>query len=365
MGKSHLKASYSADTSRKLNVAHGNELAADGGAACSPKVSLQRKYGPQSKRGGALQLQLNVLEGNSHAQECFREFERHEKELCGEYAVFYHSYSYSALLYEVNTALASILCGFHLQNSVLPRLLYAPFNEIPDAPVLMEKFKSTFERDRRDHHPDYRAVAFSVMCSLVALGPEVSTPVLFLHTGYSQKDLPSYRSVLDGVLSTCRLSKKDIKRLVSSLLQLAESHGLDASMYGGKARADGKAGHMLQIFIRRDLVDKLSYAAMPWGHVDADRHPISHWVDNDSNMSLGQARIVAHPRFFSQADCVRIHPASADPVFHRERCKFQKELTQLLGSAFGTLARRRDAAIGIFGGTLPTWWEGPEAEMGR
>eukprot|EP00971_Amphidinium_carterae_P270881 5375549-Amphidinium_carterae.1 len=32
----------------------------------------------------------------------------------------------------------------------------------------------------KDHDPSYRAVALSAMCSLVALGPEASTPVVFV-----------------------------------------------------------------------------------------------------------------------------------------------------------------------------------------
>lgn len=46
------------------------------------------------------------LDGNPHARSCFEEFEQHELKYCGEWAVFYHSYSFAALIYEAG------LCGW-------------------------------------------------------------------------------------------------------------------------------------------------------------------------------------------------------------------------------------------------------------
>mmetsp|Transcript_96603 Transcript_96603/g.277409 ORF Transcript_96603/g.277409 Transcript_96603/m.277409 type:complete len:632 (+) Transcript_96603:72-1967(+) len=314
----------------------------------------QAKLGPQSKRGEAPQLQLEVLSGNAHAKECFSQLHSNEEKLCGEWAVFYHAYSYAALIYEVNAAVGAVLFRFRSQYSVLPRVLINEFEQTPDALSLIERFKSEFSANKKDHNPEYRKVAISTMCSSVALGPEASTPVVFL-AGYSERDL-SFLGVLENLLESCFVPRSTIKRLAADIVALSEKHGLDVSQFGGKGCESGRAGHMLQIFIRRDLVDQLAYAAVPYGAVDKKRHPISKWLNSDSNMNFGQARIVAHPKFFMQASCVRMHVVSADPCFHASRPEFQEELTSLLGVILSKDSLREKAARGIFGGELPAWW---------
>ena len=49
------------------------------------------------------------------------------------------------------------------------------------------------------------------------------------------------------------------------IVALSEKHGLDVSQFGGKRCASGRAGHMLQIFVKRNLVDRYLYAALPYG----------------------------------------------------------------------------------------------------
>lgn len=322
--------------------------------ACSPEVAKQREFGPQSKRGGASQHPFSVLEENPHAQDCFLQFERNEQRLCGEWAVFYHSYSFSALLYEVQAAVGSVLFRFRSQYGALPRILVNEFNEIPDAWELVKRFKSEFAHDKRDHHPSFRKVALSVMCSLASTGPEACTAMVFI-AGYSCKDL-NFRSVLENLLESCYVPKPKVKKLADDIIALSEKHGLDVSQFGGKACKSGKAGHLLQIFIKRRLVDQLVYAAKPYGPVDEERMPISEWMNSDKSVSVGQARIIAHPKYFMQANSVRTYVASADPTFHTNRQAFQQELIQLLGMILGEPSLREKAATGIYGGTLPSWW---------
>ena len=57
--------------------------------------------------------------------------------MCGEWAVFYHSYSAAALLYEVQAAVAAVLFRFKSSFAVMPRLLLKGFNDIPDAATLL------------------------------------------------------------------------------------------------------------------------------------------------------------------------------------------------------------------------------------
>lgn len=315
----------------------------------------QRALGPQSKRGDASQHQLSVLESNSHALECFAEFWKHEEDLCEDWAVFYHSYSFAALLYEVHAAVGAMLFGFASELGTLPRILAGDFKDTPDAQTLMQKFSEQFANNEQDHHPDYRKVAISAMCSLVALGPEASTPVVFVHAGYSQRDV-SFVGVLEKLLTSCSVPRRSVKKLTGEIVALAERHGLDVSQFGGRPCASGKAGHMLQIFVRRRLVDEIVYSARPWGALDEERHPISQWLDGDTNVNYGQARLVVRPELFMDPDAVRLHLASADPDFHKGRRRFQEELTALLRSVFDSPSMRRSAAASICGGTLPPGW---------
>ena len=81
-----------------------------------------------------------------------------EERLAGEYAVFYHSYSYAALLYEVQAAIAAVLFRFRSNFASLPRLLKQPFKETPDAPALLKLFNTKLRSGRQDHDPRFRAV---------------------------------------------------------------------------------------------------------------------------------------------------------------------------------------------------------------
>lgn len=319
-----------------------------------PELMIQQEYGPQSKRGGASQHPMKVLAENPHAQECFKFFELNEAKLCGEWAVFYHSYSFAALIYEVHAAVGAVLFRFRSQFATLPRILVHEFNQTPDAKSLRLKFDTKFANNKRDHHPEFRSVGLSVMCSLVSTGPEACVPMVFV-AGYSCKDM-SFRGVLEGVLESCYVPKSKVKKLADDIIELSEKHGLDVSQFGGKPCKSGKAGHLLQIFMKRNLVDTLCYPAKPYGVYDKDREPLSRWMDSNESVQVGQARIVAHPKYFLKANCIRCHVASADPDFHRNRQEFQKQLTSLLNVILGEPKLREKAATGIYGGKLPSWF---------
>lgn len=361
-----METCMSTGEKRRLRILDGEQPTEDDDSAspCAAAAALearqrQRQLGPQSLRGGAAQGQLDVVANDPHAKACFDTFLRHEAELCEEWAVFYHAYSLSALIYEVNAAIASELFAFDSEEAPLPRLLVREFLETPDAKTLISKYNSTYASARKDHTAEYRAVALSAMCSLVALGPELSIPVFFMQ-GYSNDDL-SFSGVLEALLASCYVPKDRLKRLARDIVSLSEKHGLDVSQYGGQPCNSGKAGHLMQIFIKRTLVDELSYAAHPFGEVDKSRHPMSEWLVGDARTSYGQARIVAHPKLFMQPDKVRIFVASADEEFHQNRRRFQRELTELFSQALGGEEQRHSAATGVYGGTLPAYWPSQEA----
>jgi len=331
-----------------------DEVMSSASRSRAEEVAAQRKYGPQSKRGKASQLQMEVIQNNAHAVERFAELAAYEEHNCGEWAVFYHSYSCAAIIYEVHAAVAKALFGFPSHQSPLPRLLVSDFAETPSAASLVERYNKEFVSNRRDHNPSYRKVAISTMCSLVALGPEASTPIIFMY-GYSEKDI-SYSGVLENFLTSLLVPKKEIKKLSKSIIALSERHGLDVTQFGGKQCASGLPGHLLQIFIKRRLLDDLAYAAKPYGCLDKERHPISQWLNGDNSFNYGQARVVAHPKCFLSQKCVKMHIASADPVFHKNRARFQEELVALLSGIWKNKAAKERVATTIYGGVLPDWW---------
>lgn len=349
------------DRLRQVNMASGRVRQLRFLGAAPPGLMLddsaealrQRSLGAQSRRGDAPQGPINDLSFSPHFSKCFQELQANEIQLCGKWAVFYHAYSFSALIYEVQAAIAALLFQFDSQQAPLPRLLMHEFGELPNAGCLLKKFKDDFSKNLQDHHPTYRAVALSVMCSLVALGPEVSPAVLFL-AGYSCEDL-SFMNLLKDILAACQIPQEKLERLCSDIVAVSEQHGLDVSRFGGKPCKSNRPGHLLQIFIRRDLLDEFAYASKPYGELDADREPLSRWLGEDNNANWGQARVVAHPRLFMQPDSVRMYLASADAIFHEQRQNFQHELTQLLKSALVDAESRKRATLGISGSMVPAY----------
>ncbi|CUG88192.1 Hypothetical protein, putative, partial [Bodo saltans] len=182
-----------------------------------------------------------------------------EKQLCGDFGVFYHSYSLAALLYEVQAAVAAVLFRFKSEWATLPRLLKQPYNDLPDAASLLKLFP---KMPTRDHDPRFRAVAISATSSLLAPDSEAPPKSVFL-SGYSCSDL-SFVGVLEGLLVSCGVPDSMKTALGKKIVELCSIHGLDASQFKGKPCKSGRAGHMLQIFVKRSLVDTYVYPAHPF-----------------------------------------------------------------------------------------------------
>lgn len=292
----------------------------------------QRELGPQSRRGGASMAPMTALKGDMEAVELFNSLFRNEDDLHGQYAVFYHSYSCAALLYEVRAAIAAIRYGYRAEDAPLPRLLLEDFQREPSVKELVHRVRVDWVAEKIDHMEEFRNVAISVMCSLVATGPECCMQVAFKE-GYSCKKVEFKKILLRELKEAfpcAEASDSEDTCLSESILTLAEEHGLDVTMFGRKACPSGNAGHVLQIFINRKLVDHLCYPAVPYGTVDDARMPFAQWINGDHSFSLGQARILAHPNFFLKPWAVRMFVISADPHFQASRQAFQRALQALL-----------------------------------
>lgn len=291
---------------------------------------------------------LYITRGFPIGRHCFDEMLQNEARFAGEWAVFYHSYSAAALLYEVQAAVAAVLFRFKSSFATLPRILWRPFNDIPDAMAMRDEFPSWPDRD---HNPRFRAVGICATSSLLAHDSEAPPKSVFL-MGYSVGPLTG---ILEKLLRACGVPGKKVKSLAKKTVKLAEKHGLDARGHGGKMCTSGRAGHLLQVFIRRELVSKYVYPSKPYGVPDLSRDPLSGYLGKGGEKK-GQVRLTVNPEVFLQASCVRMFVFSADKTFHKNRSLFQEELRELLDDILETEESRKTAAKGIFGGKLPKWW---------
>eukprot|EP01065_Artemidia_motanka_P017684 TRINITY_DN2112_c0_g1_i1.p1 TRINITY_DN2112_c0_g1~~TRINITY_DN2112_c0_g1_i1.p1 ORF type:complete len:664 (+),score=206.11 TRINITY_DN2112_c0_g1_i1:60-1994(+) len=316
-----------------------------------PKVAdKQKKIGAQSKRGGQKVDYGPMVSKDKHGRMCFDEMLKMEEEFAGEWVVFYHSYSVAALLYEVQAAVASVLFRFKSQYATLPRLLWKPFGHIPTAKRMLEEFPKWKDRD---HNPAFRAVGICGTSSILADDSEAPAKSVFL-MGYSVGPLSG---LLEKLLGSCGVPKASIKDIAKKTVSLAQEHGLDACAHGGKPCKSGRAGHFLQMFIRRELIDEYVYPSFPYGVPDKARmKPLSKYLEENSKIK-GQIRITANPDVFLRATCVRMFVYSADPTFHARRPEFQEKLVSVLEPILGDSEVRTKAARGIFGGKLPKWWK--------
>jgi len=351
--KSHVKPSTVEDEGEddtKTGITTRRPLHPKPPPLSAAEIKTQAALGAQSARGLSKVDFGPIINGNKHALACFQKLLKNEERLCGEWAVFYHSYSLAALLYEVQAAVAAVLFRFKSTFASLPRLLMTPYHTLSNASDLMAIFPKL---KGQDHNPEFRAVAICASTSLVSRDPEATPKDCFL-SGYSCSDL-SFIGVLEQLLKSCHVPVKSVKALAKAIVSLSEKHGLDVSQFKGKRCASGKSGHLLQIFIKREMIDQYLYSAHPFGVVDGTRMPTSSAMGSD-DVIVGQVRIVCNPQVFMRATLVRMFTYSADPTFHANRAIFQEELTALLEPIVGTDELRETAARGIMGGELPTWF---------
>lgn len=77
-------------------------------AISDKEIKYQAALGAQSRRSQRLDYGSNIRK-HVHGKACFDKMIENEARLCGEWACFYHSYSYAALLFEVQAAVAAVL----------------------------------------------------------------------------------------------------------------------------------------------------------------------------------------------------------------------------------------------------------------
>lgn len=327
------------------------------------EIMQQKLLGAQSLRGWSTTPDYSDILDDEHDVHCFSKMLENEARNAGSFAVFYHSYSEAAILYELQGAIAAVLFGYRSTYGTLPRLLRGDFHDIPDAPAMLRAFPSWPEED---HNPQFKSVGICATTSLLHESDQEEAPPLEVFDGgYSIGSLSI--SMITNMLTACGLEEAEASGLAQEVLNLAQEYGLDVSAFGGNRCESGKPGHLLQIFMRRNLVDKYCYAAFPFGHIDDSRMPLGDYLmtngsqdEEDEKVIWGQVRIVCHPTAFVNPESTELYTYSADPTFHAQRTEFQKKLKGLLKPVLGTADARRRAALGIFGGTLPQWFDPTE-----
>jgi len=246
----------------------------------------------------------------------------------------------------VQAAVAKVLFRFSSKHGTLPRLLKKPFENLEDAPAVLKAFPTWKDQD---HNSAFKSVGICCSTSLVSQDPEATPTQVFL-SGYSASSVSI--KVLEKLLSDCGAglkNKMEVPKLAKAIMALAKEHGLP------QATGLGSMGHLLQIFIRRSLVDKWTYASHPMGVPDATRESFAEHLASEGPI-LGQARMVVNPSAFMRASSVRLYTVSADETFHNARPAFQDGLEKLLAPILGRPEVRERAAQGIYGGKLPAWW---------
>lgn len=289
----------------------------------------------------------------SRVHNAVREMMHNELQFGEDYAVFYHSYSASCLLYEVQTALACLLLGYPEGGPPVIRLSREPFLE---ADSLVELLAMHRER-RSDHHEGFRNVAISAVVSWFASGGYGHSLLMrhFIKGWFSGFDLGDMTVLLEELLRSCGLTGQQLEGLVEDILEVGDKWGLEMSRYKDRGRRRTRAaatcpGHILQIFVHSSVVDAVAYGALPLGRLASNGSPISAWLAQQCPLD-GQARLLVHPDLFVTGvgrDLVRVFTFSGSPMFGRpQRQRLLHDLQGLLAPHFASQQARGLAHAGL------------------
>lgn len=255
-----------------------------------------------------------------------------EQELHKDFVCFYHSYSYAALLYEVQAELARRICKLPDDFAPVPRISMAPFTVCKSMHELRDWAK---QNGGNDHDTSFRGVGLSLSCSLFASGSE-APPLSCFKAGYSCTDL-SFRKLLIDSLGGNGLAEN----LADAVVDIGERHGLPVQGYESQSPTSSQrpqrselTGYMLQIFVHRSIVEKYAYPSQPYGLPMPGG--ILEYIEK-GNAADGQARLYFHPQVMLDPRrarlfhyCARPSQSSLDPAVPSSRGALIKELRKAL-----------------------------------
>jgi len=307
-----------------------------GGLKESKKINAENRYN----------LGAHIHSNCEFKLQCFNKMLDNEKRYCGNYAVIYHSYSQAYILYEIHAAVASIIFG--LENCApLPRLLLHAFDDLNNAEELKKKHQNTW---RTDHDPRFRQAAICASTSLLSADPEASPYTVWDH-GYHVGQITGFVKLL--------LTQLGISHLKSEIVKLCKQYD------NGKPRYQ-KPGKLLQIFVRRDIINSVAYAAQPMGHPCRNRRNLQAHLAKNVKIH-GQVRVLCHPKFFLRPDLVKIFPFAADEGYHKARDELHGKLVSLILKALRSPGKRARCFAGIQRAPKTSWytfWRHPTLKAG-
>lgn len=243
--------------------------------------------------------------------------------------MFHHSYSYAALLYEVQSALARGLYNLPDDFAPLPRLTMESFKVCRS----MAAMRQSCLDGGIDHDPAFQAVGLSLSCSLFAFGSE-APPLQCFQSGYSACTVSFYKLLVQMFGGDARA-----KEIADLVVTIGRDHSLPTYGYhrdgqGGGDRQQVLSGYMLQIFVHRSIVDEYAYPSEPYGRPIPGT--LTEYVDSH-NKADGQARLYFDPevmldprrsRLFHY--CARPSQSSLDPAVPGSRGSLVRALRVVL-----------------------------------
>ncbi len=261
----------------------------------------------QSTRGSINKEKLLVKLAGSvyldqHMINCIKLMLYREQLYGHEWIAFYHSYNYPCLIYDTQTVIAEILYNLpHSRNNFIPRLFRKTYNKFSDISAILSELSRA---DVNDHDKSIRAALLSVTCSILADDMQKSEMSIctYFKNGYSCQDV-DYYAILIRLLTSCGATKDQANTLLVQLLDVYKTHKIHEYYVPGRVpyilSAPPSVGNIVQIFVRKDLVDRLVYDSKPYGKpAHMEQGSLASTIDRTGQCDGGQARLLADPHYF-------------------------------------------------------------------
>jgi hypothetical protein len=286
----------------------------------------------------------------SHGRKCFYQMLKREYEHWDDFVVFYHSYNSSALLFEVNSAIARAIYDLPLEFAPLPRLLKKPFEANPTIDVLSHNF---YHMDHKDSNSSFRGVAISVSNSLFGDSTPAPPMECFEH-GYTSTTHYQFapHDALRDLLRTCGLVDDQLEKIANDLRAIACEFGISEELHSPAVPATPQ-GHMLQIFLHKDSVNHLAYLSDKQGVPKKMEQSMKSILRPLKSAVYGHSRLLAHPAVFIDPGQVKMYYYSSSCDFMgdgpRSRSVFLEKLNLALTPIIGDAEGLRRAYLGVEG----------------
>ena len=210
------------------------------------------------------------------------------------FVVFYHLYSHSSLLYELQTVLATELLDYSLEAAPVMRLSRKPFADVGS----LKDILSIRERNLNDRSREYRALAVSCFSSCFATGGYHQGIQKFLLKGFPSGTAKHSNLLVEELLASVGIladQPMQMKGLMKRLMACSTSF----------VPQGDPPGQVLQIFVHQSVVDAFVYGAQPLGKLAPQGMPVSEWLRQQCPLE-GQVRLVPHPDLFLAGSLVKV-----------------------------------------------------------